>query len=590
MMESAVQTAASQSESAATAAVLNGVPVAQIRAELDRILRSRVFIHSHRIRRFLQFVVEECLNGRHHRLKEYLIGMEVFNREESFDPRVDSIVRVEARRLRAKLEEYYAAEGAANELRVHLRKGSYVPVFETAARARMAAAGAPATRAWRRSIAVLPFSVGDGASPALAEDIHRHLIHHLTPDDALQVMSRRPGEPVDGVRADYLLSGSISADGGVPRLLLQLLEGAEHSYLFSQEVECPAGDLSFLDDVCSNVRRAIINPAPGGEAVRQSDNKESFASYLQGMYALKASKPGAFSTSRNYFSRAVEMDPEYGAAWASLAQSLVLVCLLESGDHDQFCAQARDAAAKAVSLTEALPEAHTAHGLVLSFLDWQWNEGARELQNAICLDKSSALAHVAFGVQLAARGRLSDARAEFGEAERLDPVSLLAHFCVGWGHTLESEYDEAMSRFRLIALLEPDFAWSYLGMGWACAGKGQYAEAIAHFTNVSHLLQSRFLFSGPLGYCYAMSGRRDEALRLLSKLAESARTQHVPAVNYASIYAGLGDRERAFEYLDQSAAAHESALPILLLGPEFNSLRSDERFARLREKMGIAEA
>src|ERR1700734_3939007 len=86
--------------------VLNGMPAPAIRSELERILRSRVFVHSHRIRRFLQFVVEECLLGRQHRLKEYLIGMEVFNRLEAFDPRVDSIVGVEARRPGAKLEEY----------------------------------------------------------------------------------------------------------------------------------------------------------------------------------------------------------------------------------------------------------------------------------------------------------------------------------------------------------------------------------------------------------------------------------------------------------------------------------------------------
>src|SRR5579884_3095290 len=214
MMESAVQTAASQSESAATAAVLNGVPVAQIRAELDRILRSRVFIHSHRIRRFLQFVVEECLNGRHHRLKEYLIGMEVFNREESFDPRVDSIVRVEARRLRAKLEEYYATEGAGNEMRIHLRKGSYVPVFETASRARMLAASPGQTRPWRRSVAVPPFVSQDVRANALSEEIHRHLIHHLTRSDVLQVIARpRPSgmeDGQDGFRSDYVLTGSIA--------------------------------------------------------------------------------------------------------------------------------------------------------------------------------------------------------------------------------------------------------------------------------------------------------------------------------------------------------------------------------------------
>src|SRR5579884_1580798 len=128
MLESAVQPSPVQSEPAPGSA-LNGMPVTQIRAELERILRSRVFVHSHRIRRFLQFVVEECLSGQQHRLKEYLIGLEVFNRLESFDPRVDSIVRVEARRLRAKLEEYYQAEGRDDEIRIDLRKGSYIPIF-----------------------------------------------------------------------------------------------------------------------------------------------------------------------------------------------------------------------------------------------------------------------------------------------------------------------------------------------------------------------------------------------------------------------------------------------------------------------------
>src|SRR5438105_13551882 len=109
---------------------LNGIPAHEIRAQLDVILRSRAFIQSHRIRRFLQFVVEESLLGQPHRLKEYLIGLEVFDRREAFDPRVDSIVRVEARRLRYKLEEYYRSEGREDAVRIVLRKGSYIPMFE----------------------------------------------------------------------------------------------------------------------------------------------------------------------------------------------------------------------------------------------------------------------------------------------------------------------------------------------------------------------------------------------------------------------------------------------------------------------------
>ena len=110
--------------------ILNGIPGPEIRSQLERILRSRAFIQSHRIRRFLQFIVEESLLGQPHRLKEYLIGLEVFDRRDAFDPRVDSIVRVEARRLRHKLEEYYRSEGREDLIRITLRKGSYVPIFE----------------------------------------------------------------------------------------------------------------------------------------------------------------------------------------------------------------------------------------------------------------------------------------------------------------------------------------------------------------------------------------------------------------------------------------------------------------------------
>ena len=162
-------------------AVLNGVPAAEIRAQLDLILRSRAFIQSHRIRRFLQFVVEESLLGQPHRLKEYLIGLEVFDRREAFDPRVDSIVRVEARRLRYKLDEYYRTEGREDGVRIVLRKGSYVPIFEY----RTAANGVnPASP--RRSMEIALISLINATSEtsqaeadAAADEIQRRLAHVL---------------------------------------------------------------------------------------------------------------------------------------------------------------------------------------------------------------------------------------------------------------------------------------------------------------------------------------------------------------------------------------------------------------------------
>src|SRR5579872_5952653 len=165
MYDSAVTTAIEESTT-----TLNGVPAVEIKSELDRILRSRAFIQSHRIRRFLQFVVEESLLGQPHRLKEYLIGLEVFDRREAFDPRVGSIVRVEARRLRHKLEEYYRAEGREDLIGITLRKGSYVPIFEP-----RAATPSFGVLEQRRAIAIAPLAVVNAHSDSepLAEEIRR---------------------------------------------------------------------------------------------------------------------------------------------------------------------------------------------------------------------------------------------------------------------------------------------------------------------------------------------------------------------------------------------------------------------------------
>ena len=182
MYDSAVTTAIDD-----VTTTLNGVPAVEIKSELDRILRSRAFIQSHRIRRFLQFVVEESLLGQPHRLKEYLIGLEVFDRREAFDPRVDSIVRVEARRLRNKLEEYYRTEGQEDPVRILLRKGSYVPLFEY-----RHAGTTSAAPSQRRSVEILPFAVMQPApgSEAIAEEIQRRLAHVLIKEGCFQVIAK----------------------------------------------------------------------------------------------------------------------------------------------------------------------------------------------------------------------------------------------------------------------------------------------------------------------------------------------------------------------------------------------------------------
>jgi tetratricopeptide (TPR) repeat protein len=581
-----------------TTAVLNGVPAAEIRAQLDLILRSRAFIQSHRIRRFLQFVVEESLLGQPHRLKEYLIGLEVFDRREAFDPRVDSIVRVEARRLRYKLEEYYRAEGRDDAVRVVLRKGSYVPIFEY----RTAGAGASPVIP-RRSMEIALFSLINATAEAgpAAEEIQRRLTHVLVKEGCFQVIAKPQTNPASGEApsnghtppnnpADYVIEGSVEFQEDGFRLMLQLLQNVDGSYIWSETADGRLQDLSCVDQLAQQLVRDLTSPV--SEAViarRQSYRKESCDAYLQGRYHWKLATPDSIRNSVAFFTKAVETDPNYAAAWAALSEALLVSSvfgLLPPSDADS---RMKEAAMRATSLNPSLPEARVALGAVLSLLDWDWAAGEEELQKGILLDKSDAVGHIAYGVHLACRGGQDTAVAEVERALELDPASLFPNFILGWLYGVCRRFDEAIAQHTLVARLATDYGLPHLGLGMAYAGKGQFTDAIAHLTNASQM-KCGSLLHGQMGYCYAMAGRRDEALREIASLNARAASQYVSPLSFAAIYAGLGDENEALKYLQRAVEARDTSLPVHLLSTEFDNLRDLPQFQALRNRIGLWQA
>lgn len=603
MIETAVRLAIDESPT------LNGLREAEIRTELERILRSRVFVHSHRIRRFLQFVVEECLLGQHHRLKEYLIGLEVFNRQEAFDPRVDSIVRVEARRLRTKLEEFYLTEGHDSEIRIQLRKGSYVPVFEQRGSGFMARPGF-AKPAPRRSIGVGSISVFNGgvSHDNAVEDVKRRIAHVLIKEGYFQVTGTNGNQhqasamPVESApaapeapKSDYRVEGSMHFHVDRVNVILQLLSTSDGSYFWSEQVDCKLDDLSPVEELARSLNRVLITAVTsgdGGRARRNWGDRQSFDLYLQGRYHWKIGTPESIRNSVPLFTKAVEHDSSYAASWAALSQALLVSSVFGLINSNEFGGRMKEAAEQATKLNENLPEARVAQGAVLSILDWDWNAGERELQRAIQLAPTDPSVHIVYGLQLACRRMLDAATSEMETALELDPASLFANFALGWLHSVNGRYDEAIAQHKLVAQLAPDFGLSYLGLGWAHMGKNLHRDAIAYFTNATNLLKARALLSGCLGYCYARSGDRDEALRQLLLLdgsgSDGDNRQQLWPVSAAAIYCGLGDHDRALTYLEEAVASHNTVVPVRTLSPEFASLRSEPRFGELLKKMGTA--
>jgi tetratricopeptide (TPR) repeat protein len=175
---------------------------------------------------------------------------------------------------------------------------------------------------------------------------------------------------------------------------------------------------------------------------------------------------------------------------------------------------------------------------------------------------------------------------ELERALELDPASLFPNFVLGWLYGVCRRWDEAISQHLLVSKLAPDYALPHFGLGLAFAGKGMFQDAIAHFTNASQL-KCRSLLGGQLGYCYAKANRREEALREIGNLTTRSDSYYVSPVSFASIYSGLGDKEKAQSYLDQALDIHDPSLPIQLLNSEFDGLRNEPRFQALRQRIGL---
>lgn len=236
---------------------------ANVRAQMEKVLNSATFIRSKRLGKFLRFTIDQFLDGHQGTLKEYLVGVEVFNKLESFDPRIDSIVRVEARRLRSKLERYYATEGQHDDIVIQIRKGSYVPVILT--RDQLAAFESRKFLDGRQSgkvpVQVSPFAnlSTEASHQYICTGITEDLISSLTKNPQLQVMARSVIHNSDDYnRPRYNVEGSVRKQGERVRISVQVIDNRAGYYIWSETYERDTQDVfAVQDEICRSIIDAL---------------------------------------------------------------------------------------------------------------------------------------------------------------------------------------------------------------------------------------------------------------------------------------------------------------------------------------------
>src|SRR5947207_5195087 len=569
-----------------------------VREQLDRILASPTFQQSDRLKRFLSFIVLEAINGHRDELKEYVIGVQVFGKQESFDPRTDPIVRVQARRLRAKLVHHYREEGRADELIIDLPKGGYAPVFrrrETPVLLRRSIGAAVVSR---NTVAILRFadhSVGRDLE-YICRGVREEIVHHLARLSSLRLLASDEPQVVEDAEPALIISGSARRSGDRLRLTATLVDGAHRCYLWSESVDAGIDDVLAAQE---RVATAIYNKLEPelrdkrlGSRIRgSSENLAAHNLYLQGRYHLNQRTDEGLRKALDFFEKALVEDAESALAHAGLADAYGLLAHYGVFGPAEAWTKAASSAATAVMLDAESAEAHTSLAHVKSTQDWDWPGAEREFRRAISLDPRCATSHHWYPMScLSPLGRLDEALDEMTVAQALDPVSSIVARDLAVIHFYRRNFETALEQCDHTIELNPHFAPAYWILGVIQEQRKDFDESAAAFQRAVHLSPQTPRMHGALGRTFALSGHRKQALDVLRKLEAYATERYVSPLEFAWIQFALGETDLGFHWMQKALDDRSFDLISIKVDPRFDPLKDDRRFRAIASRMGVVSS
>src|SRR5215469_4759306 len=463
-----------------------------------------------------------------------------------------------------------------------------------------------------RSIAVLPLEnlSGDAGQEYFADGMTDALVTNLAQISSLKVISRTSSMQYKGTRkplpeiarelnVDGIVEGTVTRSGERVRVDAQLIEAVTDRHFWARTYDRDLGDVIVLQN---EVARAIANeieakltPQEQSRLARtQSVDPQAYEFYLKGRYFWNWKTEDSLRKSIDYFQQAIQRDPNYALAYAGIAEAYD-IGTFRGRTIDQrldlspaeMCSRAKAAARAALQIDEGLAEAHSALAWCLFRNDWDWVGAEREFQRAIALNPNYAEAHQWYGLFLHAMGRQQNWAAEVKRARELDPL-LLTLVGSGSGVALASgQYDLAIEIERKSLELDPNNPSPYLWLARAYRLKGMYPAAIAQAHKGVDLSGGAPEALSALGYTYAVSGNRVEALKTVKQLVRLSKRRYVSPYNIAVVYAGLGEKELAFDGLQKAVADRSIWLPNLKSERDLDSLRSDPRYSELLRRIGL---
>ena len=289
---------------------------------------------------------------------------------------------------------------------------------------------------------------------------------------------------------------------------------------------------------------------------------------------------------RRKYSAAVEADPGFALAYVGLADAYVLLENYTGERSSDLLRRARAYASKALEADPSLPEAHASLGLVLH-RSWEWEDAEKEYRTTIRLKPNYAPVHHWYSLLLREVGRFDESLVESKVAEQLDPLSGIIIANLAGAHIVLGDHSSATSVLRRSIKLEPDFPWTHCMLALAESRQGNLETALEEAKTGYELAPESVNAISIYGYVLGKAGKRNEAEKIVDSLVEKYRGGSSHGRNIARIYVGLDERDKAFEWLEKDLQARSAFLPYIRWSPPFETLRTDPRYGRLLEQMGI---
>ncbi len=457
----------------------------------------------------------------------------------------------------------------------------------------------------KKSIAVLPFrSLSDSKddeyfSDGTTEDIITRLckIRELRVISRTSVMRYKHSEksiPEIGreLGVGTILEGSVRRAGGRVRIVAQLLDVQTDEHMWAETYDRDMEDVfAIQSDVAEKIATALeaeLSPMEKECILKKpTESMKAYNYYLRGRFHWNRRRGKDLKMAVGYFNQAIEADACYAPAHAGLASVYLLFPEYTCLPANEYMPRAEAAARKALELDPELAEPHAALGWIKMAYEWDWAGAESEFRRALELNPSYPTGHHWYSLMLSFSGRFDEAQAEIGRAQELDPLSLIIDSAVGDAAYYRRQYDKAAEHYREILELDPNFAPARTGLGWIYVQQGKFEAAIAEFERLRAIVGQGPYGLGELGSAFARAGRKTEAAKILDELSGFSAQGYSVSCETALVYWGLGDGNRALEWLERAYEERVRYVVELKACPLWEGLRSAPRFVALLKKIGL---